>query len=63
MFIGGYDAEAQILWPLDGPWAQLYLTLCDRMDCRLPGSSVHGISQVRIPEWVDSLPSELSGKS
>ena len=25
---------------------------CDPMDCRLPGSSVHGISQARIPEWV-----------
>ena len=22
------------------------------MDCSLPGSSVHGISQARIPEWV-----------
>ena len=22
------------------------------MDCRLPGSSVHGISQARIVEWV-----------
>ena len=25
---------------------------CDPMDCRLPGSSVHGISQARILEWV-----------
>ena len=31
---------------------QLYLTLCDSMDCILPGSSVHGISQARILEWV-----------
>ena len=22
------------------------------MDCSIPGSSVHGISQARIPEWV-----------
>ena len=22
------------------------------MDCSLPGSSIHGISQARIPEWV-----------
>ena len=29
-------------------FAQLCLTLCDPMDCSLPGSSVHGISQVRI---------------
>ena len=26
--------------------------LCDPSDCRLPGSSVHGILQARIPEWV-----------
>ena len=25
---------------------------CDSMDCRPPGSSVHGISQTRILEWV-----------
>ena len=29
-----------------------YLTLCEPMDCSLPGSSVHGISQARILEWV-----------
>ena len=28
------------------------LVLCDPMDCNLPGSSVHGISQARILEWV-----------
>ena len=27
-------------------------TLCDPMDCRPPDSSVHGISQARILEWV-----------
>ena len=27
-------------------------TLCDPMDCSLPGSSVHGILQARILEWV-----------
>ena len=30
-------------------------TLCDRMDCSLPGSSVHGILQARILEWVAIL--------
>ena len=30
--------------------AHLYLTLCDPIDCSLPGSSVHGILQARIPE-------------
>ena len=28
------------------------LTLCDPMDCSLPGSLVHGILQARILEWV-----------
>ena len=32
--------------------AQSCLTLCDPMDCSLPGSSVHGSSQARILEWV-----------
>ena len=32
--------------------AHLGLTLCDLMDCNLPGSSVHGIFQARILEWV-----------
>ena len=31
---------------------QLYQTLCDPMDCSLPGSSVHGILQARLQEWV-----------
>ena len=34
--------------------AQMCLTLCDPMDCSLPGSSVHGILQARILEWVVS---------
>ena len=32
--------------------AQLCPTLCDPIDCSLPGSSVHGILQARILEWV-----------
>ena len=32
--------------------AKLCPTLCDRVDCGLPGPSVHGISQARILEWV-----------
>ena len=31
---------------------QLYLTVCNPMDCSPPGSSVHGILQKRILEWV-----------
>ena len=29
-------------------------TLCDPMDCNLPGSSVHGILLARILEWIAS---------
>ena len=32
--------------------AQSCLTLCDPMDCSLPGSSFHGILQARVLEWV-----------
>ena len=32
--------------------AQLYPTLCDPKDCSPPGSSVHGILQARILEWL-----------
>ena len=35
---------------------QSSLTLCDLMDCSLPYSSVHGILQARILEWV-AMPS------
>ena len=31
---------------------QLCPTLCDPIDCSLPGSSVHGIFQARVLEWV-----------
>ena len=31
---------------------QSCLTLRDPMDCSPPGSSVHGISQARVLEWV-----------
>ena len=32
--------------------AQSYLNLSDPMDCSLPSSSVHGIFQARVLEWV-----------
>ena len=35
---------------------QSCLTLCNPMDCSPPGSSVHGILQARILEWV-AMPS------
>ena len=49
-------ATAPSLWLLTiGLWsevAQSCLTLCDPMNCSLPGSSVHGIIQAPILEWV-----------
>ena len=29
-----------------------HVQLCDLMDCSLPGSSIHGIFQARVLEWV-----------
>ena len=31
---------------------QSCLTLSDPMDCSLPGSSIHGIFQAKVLEWV-----------
>ena len=42
----GYNRELSLV-------TQLYPTLCKPMDCSPPGSSVHGIFQARILEWVD----------
>ena len=42
--------------------AQSRLTLCDPTDCSPPGSSVHGILQARILEWV-AMPSPRGRKS
>ena len=39
--------------------AKLYLTLCDPIDCGPPGSSVHGIFQARILEWVATSFSQM----
>ena len=36
---------------MDAKLLQLYLTLCNPMDCSLPGFSIHGILQA-IMEWV-----------
>ena len=43
-------------WSGGGLVAKSCLTLCDPMDCSLPGSSVHGILQTWILEWV-AMPS------
>ena len=36
----------------ESEFSQSCLTLCDSMDCSLPGSSVHGIFQPRMLEWI-----------
>ena len=41
---------------------QLYLTLCNPMDCILSGSSVHGILQARILDWIAMLTSRGSSQ-
>ena len=41
-------------------FAQWCPTLCDPMDCSPPGSSVHGIFQARILEWVGISSSRVS---
>ena len=43
--------------------AQSCLTLCNPMDRSLPGSSVHGILQARILQWVAILFSRGSSRS
>ena len=37
--------------------------LCDPMDCSLPGSSIHGIFQARVLEWVAISFSRRSSQS
>ena len=34
------------------PLTELYPTLCDPVDCSPPGSSIHGILQAQVLEWV-----------
>ena len=38
----------------------MFQTLCDPKDCSIPGSSVHGIFQTRILEWVATSFSRIS---
>ena len=49
-----YESESEV--------AQSCLTLCDPMDHSLPGSSVHGIFQARVLEWVAISFSRLSSR-
>ena len=43
--------------------AQFFLTLCDATDCSPPSSSVQGISQPRILEWIAISFSKQSSRS
>ena len=40
-------------------WLQSCQTLCNPMDSNPPGSSVHGILQARVLEWV-AMPSSIA---
>ena len=42
--------------------AQVCPTLCDAMDCSPPGSSVHGVLQARVLDWVASSFSRRSSQ-
>ena len=44
-------AENTNMWRLSVS-CSVFPTLCDPVDCSPPGSSVHGILQARILEWV-----------
>ena len=44
-------------------WSRLSPTLCDPMEYTLPGSSVHGILQARMLEWVAISLSRGSSRS
>ena len=59
--VDNYFASCLICYP-SVLVAQSCQTLCSPMDCSLPGSSVHGILQARIPEWVTILFSRVSSQ-
>ena len=48
----GTDLELEAVKSLSMKVAQSCLTLCDPVDYSPPGSSVHGIFEARIMEWI-----------
>ena len=48
----GWNIKLKTHWLLLFSHWVMSMTLCYPMDCNPPGSSVHGISQARILEWV-----------
>ena len=57
---GEWRQWGETMWPLwdlqNQPRRRRRGALCDPVDCSLSGSSVHGVSQARILEWV-AMPS------
>ena len=47
-----HDWAAKHIACMHAKLLQLYITLCDPVDCSPPGSSVHEILQERILVWV-----------
>ena len=47
-----WKKSAWLVSPVKVLVAHSCLTLCNPTDCGLPGSSVHGILQARVLEWV-----------
>ena len=52
-----------LLWCIHASLLHLGPTLCDPVDCSPPGSSVHGILQERILEWVAMPSSRASSQA
>ena len=52
VFLKWNNPEKNVIKKIMCVHVQLVPTLCNPMDCDLPGSSVHGIFQARILEWV-----------
>ena len=48
----GHEKQLSMHACIRGQWLQPCPTFCDTMDCSPPGSSVRGILQARILEWV-----------
>ena len=62
-----WKAKSQAMDPQVSPWIKMKVTqscptLCDPMNCSLPGSFALGILQARILEWVAVLFSRVSSQ-
>ena len=51
-WIWNYFQRTVFSWPISESKSHLDVSLWKSVDCTLPGSSVHGILQARILEWV-----------